>query len=1263
MIKKVFHFADIHIRCESTRFDEYMYAFERLKQAFEKIDTSDSIAVIVGDLLHIKGKADVFAAHLLKQFLQSFPSDLPIYVIRGNHDVVQNRPNDPDLLSALLHGYSNVIYVRDTKRFKVDNIGFGVVDVLDVLEPGTSSGRQVDVLPSFPDPQDDVTFNIALYHGTIVKCKLQNYSQSVDGVPLSWFKGYDIAMLGDVHLRQIHVAQNNHIASGQLCWAYPGSLIQQNFGEEVINHGFLEWDLERGRVFEHDLPGSEGFMKVKITNDAIAILNNRKWSIEEILSGEKCPSKVHLRIYGDFDMERLIYIKGLLTKYAIQSELTLMNNSLCEDTEDKASSFVDNSSIVNFNTQDNWIEHIKTHEDGRWDPEWEKFVTHPSTMKMEIPEGLFSKFIADKIEKKNEALDKCIVGNDISSFVPSVFKITYMTWSWILCFGGDNHINFDDIQSYTTMICGNNAVGKTSFMECILIGLFGETSPGKSNSVHSAAIIHTMKPKTDKAFVTMEFEISGVKYTIHRTFRSDKNSAKIKESDARITSDAFEHDISGNRSVNEWVKTNICSASDFLQTCMLCQSDVKDFFHMTSLEQLSKIESSQNMNAVNQFNILLDVSKKNLISSVTLIEDILADELSRMPSFNESALVGALEEVADLQKQLENERIKSSAISEKIGKYDSADIKMDAEDIQRAMEATQQKIDAIPVNYCKETLLIQKGRLLEIDDRLCNVKLSEIDIDKSSEFVVEHDATCKQVSDLQNSLKMRQEQMDTLVRSLSTLNATLRNVSVEKNYDVQSDERLLKVVKKLFPNKSTIVRNIEKLKLFMQNHADLMDKEQKASEDLSEMRRRLNDIITNDYPFNPACDACNSQPWKLDEIALRKKILKRAEDHQIIRDRLEVLNLQFDDKNERLNKNVEQLNMILENDVDTILNRISDHRDHVRILSELTGVENEIAKCSTDMDQIKGDLQRLDAILHEKKQHLADHRLIVDFAGNIQDVVDLKNVDQLLEEIDSREELVSRVQYLRSLLAVKGDYESLVESNVKMSQWQSQIESLRSQVEVFETQKDKRGDLKRRSEFVAGMRSKHDTLCGISDSFKTYRKRIFNDLLFPFICKKVNQLVRTISTNSSLSLSGELVNRNTKTRSYDEIEWLVSYDNSVLPIEKASGFQRSILSFAMMVTLNSINTALKNQQLFIDEGFVNFDQTHLSRVFDLLNRFKNEYKQMIMVSHLDDLKTNADFCIEIQRFTSEGHSKLNYGNVRKCEGGATRKAGRPKKTF
>ena len=47
------------------------------------------------------------------------------------------------------------------------------------------------------------------------------------------FKEFDYTLLGDVHERQF---LKDNIA-------YCGSLIQQNFGEDIDNHGLIKWDL------------------------------------------------------------------------------------------------------------------------------------------------------------------------------------------------------------------------------------------------------------------------------------------------------------------------------------------------------------------------------------------------------------------------------------------------------------------------------------------------------------------------------------------------------------------------------------------------------------------------------------------------------------------------------------------------------------------------------------------------------------------------------------------------------------------------------------------------------------------------------------------------------------------------------------------------------------------------------------------------------------------------------------------------------------
>lgn len=48
--------------------------------------------------------------------------------------------------------------------------------------------------------------------------------------------------------------------------AYPSSLIQQNFGENVNKHGYLLWDVENRSYVERDVPSRYGFYTFKISS-------------------------------------------------------------------------------------------------------------------------------------------------------------------------------------------------------------------------------------------------------------------------------------------------------------------------------------------------------------------------------------------------------------------------------------------------------------------------------------------------------------------------------------------------------------------------------------------------------------------------------------------------------------------------------------------------------------------------------------------------------------------------------------------------------------------------------------------------------------------------------------------------------------------------------------------------------------------------------------------------------------------------------------
>lgn len=71
------------------------------------------------------------------------------------------------------------------------------------------------------------------------------------------FQGCDFVMAGDIHKRQV-------IKRGDTIVVYPGSLIQQTFGETITQHGFAVWDLEKKSYEFIELPSEYGLYDFEI---------------------------------------------------------------------------------------------------------------------------------------------------------------------------------------------------------------------------------------------------------------------------------------------------------------------------------------------------------------------------------------------------------------------------------------------------------------------------------------------------------------------------------------------------------------------------------------------------------------------------------------------------------------------------------------------------------------------------------------------------------------------------------------------------------------------------------------------------------------------------------------------------------------------------------------------------------------------------------------------------------------------------------------
>lgn len=265
MIKKVVHLADIHIRTLRMH-DEYKDVFKTLLKDLRELlvdyGREEIRIVVAGDLVHQKIVISNEMLILGTWFLRKLEEIAPVVIIAGNHDLLENNVNRMDSITPMVQflGDKEINYFKESKCYLDDNIVWCVYSIFEENKRPEIEGARIEF-------GDDKTY-IGLFHAPIINAKT-DIGYSIDhGAELDVFEGCDIAMLGDIHKRQIF----NHKG---IMVAYPSSLIQQNFGENVTKHGFLLWDVESKTYTEHDVNNKYPFYQFKIT------------SLEDIENGEE----------------------------------------------------------------------------------------------------------------------------------------------------------------------------------------------------------------------------------------------------------------------------------------------------------------------------------------------------------------------------------------------------------------------------------------------------------------------------------------------------------------------------------------------------------------------------------------------------------------------------------------------------------------------------------------------------------------------------------------------------------------------------------------------------------------------------------------------------------------------------------------------------------------------------------------------------------------------------------------------------------------
>ena len=525
-VEKVFHIADIHIR-NYNRHDEYRKIFKELYKAVDDLP-ENSIVYIAGDIVHNKIDMSPELIDLTSEFLRELADRRPTIFIRGNHDMNLNNKSRMDALRPIYDSlkHSNLHYLDRTEVYEVADIYLSVFDIADDHENYISA-------KDIPDDK----LKVAFFHGAVDSSmtdggfKVKNLNHGI-----GMFSGYDLVLLGDIHKHQyLDIDKRVH---------YPGSLVQQNFGEAYENHGYTIWNTaDLSSSFTH-IHNDHGFYTIDIVD---GVLPNIK-------TIPKFP-RLRIRTTNTTEAELKTLMVSVRKKATFADAMVIKLDKVAGTATNKTS-----KALVN-NVRD---------------------VEYQNELIGEYIERNFSAdpIIIDRVKNINRGLNKDLAPVEISRNI--FWRAKGFEFSNMFSYGPDNSIDFDKASGLMGLFAANHS-GKSAILDSIAFCLFDKCSRTKKAE-------DVMNNRSLNFYCKFNFEVDGVDFFVERKakrVKSGKSNVKVDVNFWMIGEDGSEVSLNGEqrRDTNKNIRGYVGKYEDFELTALSVQNNNTGFINKSQTER------------------------------------------------------------------------------------------------------------------------------------------------------------------------------------------------------------------------------------------------------------------------------------------------------------------------------------------------------------------------------------------------------------------------------------------------------------------------------------------------------------------------------------------------------------------------------------------------------------------------------------------------------------------------------------------------------
>ena len=1305
-IQHIFHISDIHIRAgdsERSREAEYIQVFENLFDLLKTFPSiEDGLIVVTGDLFHNKHLIGPPGIEIAVHLFQGLSALAPTVIIRGNHDYRQDLPDEKDLITAIMkYNIPNLHYFNETGNYEIENIGIGLVAIQDALLRNSTSGiaRTLPAFPSVNEFSSSVTHTIALFHGSITKARLQNGTlyESSEGYPLDWFQEYDLVLLGDIHLQQVNRATRlnqpltNQTKATKLTtyltqkgtWAYPGSLIQQDFGESLLGHGLLHWDLERNYVSEYHIHNQSGLVKLQLDEKGPhLLLQKTAIPLLDALREPWFPSTLQVRVLAKGvpvnalvldDIRRTLQDNGKVVLNISEMYPPALKN-IFQSTNQVVEARDETYDIASLNNPSTWAQYILENcKEGPVQESrvWASWLTKPDSLllsKQGIPDALLSLVQTqnDKVYKHIEAFQREQEHQAKSAGVHGTVQLKQVEWSWLFNYGPGNYFHFQDYENKLTVLNAKNGCGKSNFFEVICYALFGKGFPSRENKNYATAILNSQIPENENASTRIVFAVNNQDYCIERVFRvieGQGNTMAYKKGSLFLRSlPDYEIVKEGAKAVKDWLDSTIGDENTFLASCMLTQDGDCNFFAMEKSEQKKLIDNVFSLNSVQKLELLLKEACRAHGSVSENLQAYLAGRKERkaVEGQTKEALESQLEEMEGSLLELEGDigeaHKKWSHFSPRTFLKDKAEYEaelasypddglervvydIDRLKAERAVLLSKVNPKAVVAKKPEGPPLAEEGLQKQIEAWSADLYATEFDgLEGPGNELLTTIASCKSILD---EKRIWQEGWRRTKGYPFEYTGDAKGDLVKAEADwalLQTDKTTQKTTKDL-PDLQGRLETMLDLSDYREKIAVLEKHEQEYPKVESAWKACLRDLLNyttlvkeyETFPFNPQCSACKAQPWKmaLEDAKIQKGLL--TEERKVLKPQMDAYDEEF--------SGLEEIQQLLKVQREGLRERLwlEEQIQAIQYMAkkEALGKQIDLLRnvCQFQAESIvwnqkeRDTLLRLRTLLKEAieraSQWLKWHQWQVkERLGAVESSI------RQAEYQDKRQRLIE----IRDAFEPWRQEQRLVQERQEL---QMAVGRIREELQRLELADGEAVRLALRE-----IDHRQELLKILSAGFKGYREWLYKAKLGPLLQEAVSGLLEQMCEGRPLFLEPEWLG------TIDTFSWFLRDGLSRTIIEKASGFQRFITGMAMRIAMSHLGICkVAYENLIIDEGFTACDGENLEKVPAFLKKLLADklYKGVMLATHLEDLKMCGDKQVGIERDGTTGLAKLVGG--------------------